>query len=185
MVPNNGGELRGHGSMTGVAYAECAPRPATIQTVAGSGPYPAPVGSDALGLQRVALQVQSRFNSSVSASRAGREVASTETSSRSPSLDAPPTRRCPDPLDSCRAASLFPGNTGHTSVTGASCMSSLLSSSRCRTRSRAEGCAHHQRLGEREARCGQGATRRRRASSHTGGNSHRFWPKYAPVCCFR
>ena len=38
MVPNNGGELRGHGSMTGVAYAECAPRPATIQTVAGIGP---------------------------------------------------------------------------------------------------------------------------------------------------
>ena len=120
-------------------------------------------------------------NSSESASRAGRAVASTETSSRSPSLDAPPTRRCPDPLGSCHAASLFPGNTDHTSVTGASCMSSPLSSSRCRTRSRAAGCAHHQRLGEREVRCGQGATRRRRASSHTGGNSHRFWPKYAPV----
>ena len=149
MAPNNGGELRGHGSMTGVANAE------------------------------------SRFNSSESASRAGREVASTETSSRSPSLDALPTRRCPDPLDSCHAASLFPGNTGHTSVTGASCMSSPLSSSRCRTRSRAEGCAHHQRLGEREAQCGQCATPRRRASSHTGGNSHRFWPKYAPICCFR
>ena len=40
MVHNNGGELRGHGSMTGVAYAECAPRPATIQTVAGIGPVP-------------------------------------------------------------------------------------------------------------------------------------------------
>ena len=26
MVPNNDGELRGHGSMTGVAYAECAAR---------------------------------------------------------------------------------------------------------------------------------------------------------------
>ena len=34
----DGGELRGHGSMTGVANAECAPRPATIQTVAGIGP---------------------------------------------------------------------------------------------------------------------------------------------------
>ena len=36
----DGGELRGHGSMTGVANAECAPRPATIQTVAGIGPVP-------------------------------------------------------------------------------------------------------------------------------------------------
>ena len=63
-------------------------------------------------------------------------------------------------------------------------MSSPLSSSRCRTRSRAEDCAHHQHLGAREAQCGQCATRRRRASCHTGGNGHRSWPKYAPVCCF-
>ena len=49
MVPNNGGELRGHGSMTGVANAECAPQPVVVPRPLARQPVH-PVRSTRLGV---------------------------------------------------------------------------------------------------------------------------------------